>query len=46
MLVGEVNTGDGSNPWNILPLDDDQAIVSNFIAGNVLGVDFRKGARP
>jgi len=28
MLVAEVNTGDGSNPWNILPLDDDQAIVS------------------
>jgi hypothetical protein len=46
MLVAEVNTGDGSNPWNILPLDDDQAIVSNFIAGNIVGVDFRKGARP
>ena len=46
MLVGEVNTGDGSNPWNILPLDDDQAVVSNFIAGNVVGVDFRAGARP
>ena len=46
MLVGEVNTGDGSNPWNILPLDDDQAIVSNFIAGNIVGVDFRAGVRP
>jgi len=46
MLVGEVNTGDRSNPWNILPLDDDQAIVSNFIAGNVVGVDFRTGAGP
>jgi len=46
MLVAEVNTGDGSNPWNILPLDDNQAVVSNFIAGNVVGVDFRKGARP
>jgi DNA-binding beta-propeller fold protein YncE len=46
MLVAEVNTGDGSNPWNIVPLDDDQAVVSNFIAGDVVGVDFRKGARP
>ena len=46
MLVGEVNTGDGSNPWNVQPLDDDQAIVSNFIAGNIVGVDFRAGARP
>jgi len=27
-------------------LDDDQAIVSNFIAGNIVGVDFRTGARP
>ena len=46
MLVAEVNTGDGSNPWNILPLDDDQAVVSNFIAGNIVGVDFKTGARP
>ena len=46
MLVAEINTGDGSNPWNILPLDDHQAVVSNFIAGNVVGVDFRAGARP
>jgi DNA-binding beta-propeller fold protein YncE len=45
MLVAEVNTGDGSNPWNILPLDDDQAIVSNFLLGNVVGVDFRTGTR-
>ena len=45
MLVAEVNTGDGSNPWNILPLDDDQAVVSNFIAGNMVGIDFRTGAR-
>ena len=46
MLVAEINTGDGSNPWNILPLDDDQAIVTNFLEGNVVGVDFRAGARP
>ena len=46
MLVAEVNTGDQSNPWNILPLDDDQAVVSNFLKGNIVGVDFRAGAAP
>jgi len=35
-----------SLPSGVLPLDDDQAIVSNFIAGNVAGVDFRTGAGP
>ena len=28
-VVGEANFGDGSGPYNILPLDDTQAIVSN-----------------
>jgi hypothetical protein len=28
-LVAEANVGEGSNPWSIQPLDDDQAIVSN-----------------
>ena len=45
LLPSAFNTGDGSNPWNRLPLDDDHAVVRNFIAGNLVGVDFRKGAR-
>lgn len=42
-VVAEVNTGDGSNPWNLVPLDDDQAVVSNNLTNELVGVDFRKG---
>ena len=28
-MVAEANFGEGAGPWNILPLDDTQAIVSN-----------------
>ena len=28
-VVSEVNVGTGANPWNILPLDDTHAVVSN-----------------
>lgn len=35
-----------SSSTTVLPLDDDQALVGNFIAGNLVGVDFRKAARP
>jgi hypothetical protein len=28
-VVAEVNVGTGANPWNILPLDDTHAVVSN-----------------
>jgi hypothetical protein len=37
-LVAEVNVGAGANPWNILPLDDDQAIVSNQMTNTLVGV--------
>lgn len=37
-VVGEKNVGAGANPWNILPLDDDQALVTNWVAGNVVSV--------
>ena len=37
-LLAEVNVGDGAGPWNILPLDDDQAIVSNWMSNTLVGV--------
>ncbi len=45
MLVGEVNTGDSSYPYNIVPLDDDQAIVSNNGTGVLVGVKFTGSSR-
>jgi len=44
MLVDEVNTGDNSSPWSILPLDDDQAVVSNNGTGTLVGVKFVSAA--
>ncbi|HZX94655.1 MAG TPA: hypothetical protein VFE90_09065 [Myxococcales bacterium] len=38
MLVGEANVGAGAVPWNIVPLDDDQALVTNQTANNVVAV--------
>jgi hypothetical protein len=43
MLVGEVYTGDNTGPWSILPLDDNQAVVSNNISGTLAGVTFAGG---
>ena len=37
-LVAEANVGAGANPWNILPLDDDQAIVTNQLANTITAV--------
>jgi hypothetical protein len=37
-IVAEANMGDGANPWNVLPLDDDQALVSNQASGTLTGV--------
>jgi hypothetical protein len=37
-VVAEANLGDGANPWNILPLDDDQAIVSNQMSNTIVAV--------
>ena len=38
MLVGEANVGDGAVPWNIVPLDDDHALVTNQTGNNVVAV--------
>ena len=37
-VVAEASVGEGSRPWNILPLDDDQAIVSNEMASTITAV--------
>jgi outer membrane protein assembly factor BamB len=41
-LVAEANVGEGANPWNILPLDDDQAIVSNQMANTITAVSWNQ----
>src|SRR5216684_2549712 len=41
-LVAEANVGEGANPWNILPLDDDQAIVSNQMANTITAVSWKQ----
>ena len=41
-LVAEANVGEGANPWNILPLDDDQAIVSNQMANTITAVNWKQ----
>jgi streptogramin lyase len=38
MLVGEANVGQGAVPYNIVPLDDDQALVVNQTANTVVSV--------
>lgn len=38
MLVGEANVGTGAAPYNILPLDDDQALVANQSGNSVVSV--------
>jgi hypothetical protein len=40
LIVAEKPTGAGSGPYGILPLDDDQAVVTNNLTGEVVGVDF------
>lgn len=37
-VVGEANLGDKASPWNILPLDDNQAIVSNQGSNTIVAV--------
>ena len=34
-VVAEASFGAGANTWNIFPLDDDQAIVTNLLKGNL-----------
>ncbi|HET7785126.1 MAG TPA: hypothetical protein VFL36_04090 [Myxococcales bacterium] len=38
MLVGEANVGEGASPWNIVPLDDDRALVTNQLGNSVVAV--------
>jgi hypothetical protein len=38
--VAQLGTGDGTNPQMVLPLDDDQAVVSNPGTGEIIGVKF------
>ncbi len=40
MLAGEANTGDDSYPWSVLPLDDNQALVSLNGLNDLVGVNF------
>ena len=44
LVVAERTTGDNTGPYSILPLDDDQAIVSNNATGEVIGVNFKSTA--
>ena len=37
-VVAEANVGDGANPWNALPLDDDQVIVSNLLTNTLVAI--------
>src|SRR6202022_4249748 len=37
-VIGEANMGDNASPWNILPLDDNQAIVSNQGSSTIAAV--------
>ena len=37
-VVAEANTGTGANPWNIVPLDDNDAVVSNLGTNNLVKV--------
>lgn len=39
-VVAEVNTGNGSGPLSIVPLDDNHAVVSASLAGKIVGVTF------
>jgi hypothetical protein len=43
-VVAEANVGNGANPWNVYPLDDDQVIVSNLLANNLVAITSTCGA--
>lgn len=43
-LVAEANVGQGAAPWNVLPLDDDQILVSDQSANNLVSVSSTCGA--
>jgi hypothetical protein len=35
-VVAEANTGNGSNPFNLEPIDDDQVVVVNYLTSDVV----------
>jgi hypothetical protein len=39
-VIAEANVGTGAAPWNILPLDDKSAVVSNQSGNNLVGVQW------
>jgi hypothetical protein len=39
-VIAEANVGAGASPWNILPLDDQSAVVSNQSGNNLVGVQW------
>ena len=39
-IVAEVNTGNGSGPLSVVPLDADHAVVSASLTGKIVGVTF------
>ena len=41
-LVSEKATGDNTSPFAILPLDDNQVLVTDYQTGAVAGIDFSK----
>jgi hypothetical protein len=41
-VIAEANVGTGASPWNVLPLDDTQAMVSNQSANNLVSVKWSK----
>ena len=35
-VVAEANTGDGTSPFNLEPIDDDQVVVVNYATSDVV----------
>jgi len=47
-VVAEANTGTGSAPWDVLPLSDDAAVVSDSLSDDLTGltaVDFKAASQ-
>ncbi|MBS2024888.1 MAG: hypothetical protein JST92_21025 [Deltaproteobacteria bacterium] len=44
-VVAEIAIGDNTDPFNVLPLDDDHAVTCTNVTGALVGVDFTKGVK-
>ena len=47
-VVAEANTGTGTSPWDVLPLSDDTAVVSDSLSDDLTGltaVDFKSASQ-